>query len=368
MFKKILFTVHDFHPLVGGSGEVVYQLARRFAAAGCDTTVATGYVAERDFDQIEGIKICDFKIGGNKVKGYKGSASEIQRYIGFVTKSDFNVIINYAAQSWCSDLCFENIEKIKSRKILVPCGYTLKDPRYHFYFRWLPKILKKYDYLIYLSNTYQDIKYHRKHNLKNEIVIPNGADEDEFLTPANVDVRKKYGLKTKYLALCVSNYFFLKGQDFVVRAFNKLKRNDVTLIFISQQKNRAYFNLLKLLARNNKKIIFLEGIPRGEVVDFFKQANFFLFGSRLECSPLVMFESFSSRTLFITRGVGNTEEYKRYNVIVNSPAEMAAAIERGLNDEEFYRRTVSRAHKKYLRDHTYRVIFEKYRRLTKTPS
>ncbi len=363
--KRILFTVHDFPPIIGGAGEVVYRLAKRFARTGYETTVAAGYVAERDCDQIDGIKVRSFKINGNKVKGYRGSRREIKSYLDFISDPNFDTVINYAAQSWCSDLCFENIDRIPDRKILVPCGYShLKDPRYRNYFRWLPKILKKYNYLIYPSKIYQDIKYHYHRRLTNEIIIPNGADEEEFLTPISSDIRKKYHIKTKYLALCVSNYFFLKGQDFVIRAFNKLKRNDIALVFIGQQNNTAHFQLLKLLGRHNPRIIFLEKISREETVDFYKAADFFLFGSRLECSPLVMFESFASHTLFITRPVGNTAEYQHYNIIVNSPTEMATAIEKAISDKKFYQRKISLAHEKYLKDHTYQVIFEKYRHLT----
>lgn len=358
---KILFTVHDFYPVAGGAGEVVYRLAKRFARAGYQTTVATQYSPFRFFSELDAIKIESFKISGNKVTGYNGRSSEIKRYLDFMIDSNFDVVINYAAQSWCSDLVFQNIQKIKARKILVPCGYShLKDPRYFFYFRWLPKILKRYDRLVYLSKITQDFKYHQEHNLGDFVIIPNGADEEEFLKPSIVDVKEKYRIKTPYLALCVANYFFLKGQDFVIRAFNELRRSDITLVLIGQQKNPLYYNLVKRMAAADANIIFLENISREEVVAFFKSADFFLFGSRLECSPLVMFESFAARTLFVSRSVGDTKDYNEYNIIIDNPLGMTKVMKDYIINPRLYEKIKQRAFDKYLKDHTYATIFQKY--------
>jgi len=362
--KKILFTVHDFYPVCGGAGEVVYRLAKRFAKAGYETTVATQDSPFRSANEVDGIKIAPFKINGNKVKGYQGKTSEIKRYLDFVINSNFDTIVNYAAQNWCSDLVFENIPKIKAPKILVPCGYShLKDPRYFFYFRWLPKILKEYDSLVYLTRITQDFEYHQKHQLGNFVIIPNGADEEEFLGPPTVNVKEKYRIKTPYLAICVANYFFLKGQDFVIAAFNKLTRNDITLVFIGQQKNNLYYNIIKWIARNNNRILFLENIQREETISFFKAADFFLFGSRLECSPLVMFESFAAQTLFITRDVGNVLDFKQYLEIVNSPMSMKNVLEKAIENPAVYQEKVSLVFQTYLNHHTYDAIFKKYQKI-----
>lgn len=382
--KKILFTVHDFYPKVGGAGEVVHRLAKRFAQAGYDVTVATEYLtcsADCSADCPRnnlGFKVCEFKISGNQVKGYQATNKEIERYIDFVTDRDWDAVINYAAQSWCSDLVFENIDKIRAKKILVPCGYSalaLRDPRYFFYFRWLPKILEKYDYLVYLSQVTPDFLFHQKHQIKTPwVLIPNGADKEEFLGSCyealnqenQSKIREKFSIQTPFLAICVANYFFLKGQDFVIRAFNQLKRNDVSLILIGKHKNSIYFRALKFLAQGNPRILFLENLSRTEVVDFFKAADFFLFGSRVECSPLIMFESFAAKTLFITRHVGNVGEYADYNVIVTSPSQMKNALEKVISDKNFYRQKVNLAFEKYLKNHTYEVLFKKYQELVES--
>ncbi|HRZ85592.1 MAG TPA: glycosyltransferase family 4 protein [Candidatus Paceibacterota bacterium] len=364
MKKKILFTVHRFYPLVGGCEEVVYQLAKRFSNEGYDVTVATGFCNERRDNTLDGIKIKSFKISGNRVKGYQGESSELKRYVDFLINSNFDVTINYAAQTWSSDLFFENIKNIKSKKILVPCGYSgLKDPRYIFYFKWLPKVLKEYDYLVYLSKTYQDIIYHYKHKLHNEVIIPNGCDKKEFFCSSKEDLKEKYNIKSKYVAVCVANLFFLKGQDFIIRAFNKLKNEDVSLVIIWNHADKWYIPIVKYLSKRNNKIIFLKNLSRKETVNLMKEADFFIFGSRIECSPLVMFESFASKTLFITKDVGNTKEYEEYNHIVNSPSEMANAIKYYIYHNQDYNIKIMKAFELYKKNHTYNKLYNEYKKL-----
>ena len=60
--KKILFTVHQFYPEVGGSGEVVYRLAKKFVRDGFDVFVATTFNEKRKSEIYESINIKQFKI------------------------------------------------------------------------------------------------------------------------------------------------------------------------------------------------------------------------------------------------------------------------------------------------------------------
>jgi len=362
---SVLFTVHQFWPEVGGSGEVVYRIAKNLVLDGYDVSVVTGKFARRNSTEVDGIKIVEFDIGGGKVKGYRGDYDEIKRYKQFLLDSNFDVSINYAAQTWTTDIFLENIEHIKSKKILVPCGLSgLVDPRYFFYFKWwMPKKLRYYDKFVFLSCCYQDKDYHKKCGLGNDVIIPNGADESEFLSPVKEDVRKKFGINTKYLAICVSNFNFLKGQDFVIRAFNKLIRDDITLVLVGRENNGSYLKLLRLMSKKNNRILILTDLDREETVDLFKSSDMFLFGSRIECSPLVMFESFASKTLFITKSVGNTPEYHEYVQLVKDPKQMAFYINSFCDGDAMLSKKVTKSFEKYKQDHTYKILYEKYKKI-----
>ena len=63
----------------------------------------------------------------------------------------------------------------------------------------------------------------------------------------------------------------------------------------------------RLGSRGRKRVIMLDP-PRAEVIDAYKAADLFVFGSQVECSPLVLFEAAASATPFVTVGAGNAAE------------------------------------------------------------
>ena len=47
---------------------------------------------------------------------------------------------------------------------------------------------------------------------------------------------------------------------------------------------------------------------RAEIVSLYSEADLLLFPSKIECSPVVLFESIASKTPFLTTDVGNAKE------------------------------------------------------------
>ena len=122
------------------------------------------------------------------------------------------------------------------------------------------------------------------------------------------------------MILNTANYSYMKGQDIslLIFLFSKVKG---TLVFIGNNNLRlsnTYFFLIYIfkvfinIFFKDKKILFLKKIPRKEVIEAFNDADIFLFTSRLECSPLVIYESCASETPFISRDVGNTKEISKW--------------------------------------------------------
>src|SRR5581483_11017062 len=98
---NILHTVEFYWPSTGGSQEVVRQLSERMAAMGHSVTVATTRLPARASTTINGVRIEEFDIEGNAVRGLRG---EVDRYKRFLLESKFDVVMNYAAQEWAADL------------------------------------------------------------------------------------------------------------------------------------------------------------------------------------------------------------------------------------------------------------------------
>src|SRR5436190_14274778 len=178
---KILHTVEFYSPSVGGAQEVVRQISEQLVSRGHEVTVATTKLAVRRDAVINGVRIESFAISGNAVRGCTG---EVDRYREFLRTGNFDIIMNYAAQQWATDLTYCILDRLPCRKVMAPCGFSaLFDPQYASYFDKLPDRLRKYDHLIFHSYVGRDIDFARKHGMEYVSTIPNGASMEEFEEP-----------------------------------------------------------------------------------------------------------------------------------------------------------------------------------------
>jgi L-malate glycosyltransferase len=228
---KILHTVESYDPSTGGMQEVVKQISERLVKMGHSVTVATSKNSERTKDIINGVKIVEFDIAGNYVTGMKG---DIQSYKDFLLQSDFDIITNFAAQQWATDLMLPLLNDIKAKKVFVPTGFSaLHLPQYSEYFEKMKTWMKQYDMNVFLSNTYQDIEFARKSDVKNLTIIPNGASEIEFTRDSKMDIRKDMGIPAdQFLILHVGSHTGIKGHAEAIEIFRRGNLKDATLLIV----------------------------------------------------------------------------------------------------------------------------------------
>jgi len=313
---KILHTVEFYHPSVGGAQEVVRQLSERLVRLGHDVTVATTQLPDRDFTVLNGVKIKEFNISGNTVKGFSG---KVDRYQKFLLKSDFDIIMNYAAQQWATDLMLPILDKIFTKKVFVPCGFSgLYFPEYGEYFEQMKTWLKRYDACVYSSNDYRDINFARKYGADNSVLIPNGAGEDEFDQKPDIDIRVQLEIPPgHFLILHVGSHTGIKGHKEAIRIFKKVKIKHTTFLIVANNFGggcagscfRAEkFHRWNPYSKLSDKRILIKSLSRKETVAAYHEADLFLFPSNIECSPIVLFEAMASKTPFLTTDVGNAKE------------------------------------------------------------
>jgi glycosyltransferase involved in cell wall biosynthesis len=310
---RILHTVEFYSPSVGGAQEVVRQISEQLARRGHEVTVATTRLPERSGSMLNGVRIEGFSISGNAVRGYTG---EPDAYLRFLSNGRFDVMMNYAAQQWATDLAYNVLDRIRYRKVLVPCGFSaLFDPQYDSYFRALPEILRRYDHLIFHSCTGRDSDFARRNDIVHSSVIPNGASLEEFKEPA-FSFRSQYGIPQKEpLLITVGSHTGAKGHSVVMEAFRRANIGPATLVIIGNvlggagclPRCRIQARLTKLASFGKKKVLLLDP-PRPDVVSAYHSADLFLFGSNIECSPIVLFEAVASGTPFVSATCGNAEE------------------------------------------------------------
>ena len=343
---KILHTVESYLPARHGMSEVVRQISERLAARGHQVTVATSQHPQRRESRIAGVNVRSFDVHGKSATGVSG---DVAGYQDFLLNFNPDIIVNFAAQQWATDLAFPILDRLKARKIFVPTGFSaLGDSRYQAYFSSMPEWLRGYDACVFLSDDYRDIDFARQAGIQAIAIIPNGADPEEFQSDQHTDLCKKLGVSSDHqLILHVAGYLAAaKGQLEAVKIFSASTLKNATLLLVSPgfaQAPRtlpAFRQPLKALslwaiAKKLRDISFLlqfrfwrglnrnrntsfhrqilaVSLTREEVIAAFLDADLFLFPSWIECSPLVLFEAAAARTPFLVTDVGNAAEIIRW--------------------------------------------------------
>lgn len=292
------------------------QISERLVKLGHRVTVATSVLPERKETCLNGVNIIGFDISGNAVQGYRGETS---KYRDFLLSSDFDVITNFAAQQWATDLMLPLLDEIRCKKVFVPTGFSgLYRPQYRQYFREMPDLMKKYDVNVFLSDNYRDINFAREHGVTKTVLIPNGAGENEFLSGDDICIRGKYGIpENDFLIILVGSHTGVKGHAEAIRIFARAKLYHTTFLIIGNnvgglctrlcELKQRLFNKWQRLTGGSKRLM-VRSLSRRETVSAYRQADLFLFPSNVECSPIVLFECMASRTPFLATNVGNAAE------------------------------------------------------------
>jgi glycosyltransferase involved in cell wall biosynthesis len=317
---KILHTVESYHPEIGGMPEVVKQLSERLALLGHDVTVAARKVSTRSSLQVNGVKIKEFELNGNVVEGIQGDPTP---YMEFLIQGDFDIITNFAAQQWATDIALPLLPQLKAKKVFVPTGFSgLFWKEYKGYYEQMKSWMKAYDLNVFLSNDYRDIHFARENGITRNCIIPNGAGANEFLPPSQMDIRKKLNIPADaFFILHVGTYTGIKGHAEAIRIYLKSNIKNGVMVFVGFQHedfirytkfNKRFF-LWKLINFFPQKKYVITMLNREETVAAYKAADLFLFPSKMECSPIVLFESLASETAFLSTDVGNAREITEWS-------------------------------------------------------
>jgi glycosyltransferase involved in cell wall biosynthesis len=338
---------------VGGVQEVMRQIAIRLVERGHQVTVATSHLSERRSSDIDGVKIAEFKIEGNVVRGMTG---EIEAYRGYVLRGEYDLFMVKAAQQWTFDALIPILARMTGLKVFVPCGFSgLYDPSFANYYRQMPELLKLFDYLIFYASEYRDIELAREHGLTHFTVLPNGASEREFMVPPDPGFRRRHGIpKEAFVVLTVGSLSGLKGHRELAEAFlraqlgndrpaalllngnvpeRRVSRGDSPVCMLRRKIKellltaglggllramgyRTEVTLESLIARINRaapaKRAVVVDLPRSELVQAYLNSDLFVFASNIEYSPLVLFEAAAAGLPFLSVPVGNAEEIARW--------------------------------------------------------
>ena len=292
---------------------MVRQLSERLVRAGHHVTVATSRLPERDTKELNGVRIQEFDVSGSAAFGLDGNWQE---YENWLLNSRFDIVTNFAAQQWATDVALPVLARIPAKKVFVPTGFSgLYRPEFKEYFAKMAHWMRQYDMSVFLSDEYRDINFARQHGISKLTLIPNGAGEDEFLAPLDIDIRKQLGIApNQFLVLHVGSYTGEKGHRETVEIFEEANLRNAVLLMVGNdnvrfRKSLKKYSLRKRLVNRvmNRRVI-IATLTRPETVAAYQAADLFLFPSNIECSPIVLFECMAARTPFLTTDVGNAAE------------------------------------------------------------
>jgi len=281
-----------FH--VGGSEKVVEQITESMSNDyGMDCHVLAKYA--------DGVVTRN----GVKIQKTRDQESVFLRQLEDLKPDHFHVYSDSFVY-WSSVV--RNAEKIKADKsiALVGMNYMRSNPEIGRLFKTkkdqFKVIAHSENYLDYQTCDAMDIPVN---------VIPNAINLTEFCDQG-ISFRKKYGIKTENLILCVSNFFPGKGQEhlhFILRSLWD-RRKDFTAVFVCSTVNFQPANVLRMrhsqvMSKAPYPNRVLVDISRSDTIQAFRESDLFAFPSQIEVAPLVILEAMSVGLPWVSLNVGN---------------------------------------------------------------
>lgn len=130
-------------------------------------------------------------------------------------------------------------------------------------------------------------------------VIPTGIDVDSFERPSSFDVRHRHGIsKNTKLLLYVGRLAKEKNVMFLLQVLKNLliRKHDVHLVLVGDGPERSQLEEEAKRLEIEDKLTFTGALPREHLVNYYQQADLFVFASTTETQGLVVLESLASGT------------------------------------------------------------------------
>jgi len=189
-------------------------------------------------------------------------------------------------------------------------------------------------------------------------VIPTGIDVESFERPSLLDVRKRHGIfpQTKLL-LYVGRLAKEKNVSFLLHVLRELlnKNYDVILIFVGDGPERDQLKEEAKGLEIEDRVIFTGALPREQLVDYYQQADLFVFASMTETQGLVVLESLAAGTPVVAvakMGIANVLKDRKGALLLQEPKleEFVEKVEMLLSDTRLYDEMKSEG-KAYVKQH-----------------
>lgn len=209
------------------------------------------------------------------------------------------------------------LKPIKRYPLVVEADFNAEEPKpsalkriYTYFYREIPA--KMADVLTTYTGEQKKEIIKRFGLDENKVeVLPIGVDFKELSSKPKKDMRKKFGLKKKFVILNVSRVLPQKNIKMILSALAKLRDRKAVFIHIGPVRDREYDKALKRFARENNifgNVMFFEYLPRSELLEFYKCADAYVQASRTESFGITVVEAMAAGIPVLTTDVGVARE------------------------------------------------------------
>jgi glycosyltransferase involved in cell wall biosynthesis len=336
----------------GGSECVAFELHRAWQALGIDTRVVTSNATEPEARQgISFVFPWLMYLGPHSRWRHLASLVAVPLFTlaasWRVKRSGGSKIVLSHGDSLVGDVCVVhavNRASLAEKRRTGYYGWLLNPSNLWVAWRdWWMLRGRRYRKVVAISERVrQQLKQHYKVPDEQIVTIPNGINLSRF-NPGNAQsreaVRQSLGISNDVpLVLFVGSQYRLKGLEFVLRALVEMKTKAVLLVIGAD--TVAPFKRLADDLGVSERVIFAGA--RSDLPKIYPAADAFVLPTLYETFALVCLEAMASGLPVLAAPVGGIEDYLRDGEnglhIQRDPAEIAAKLDRVLNDRELYAR------------------------------
>lgn len=342
---KILISCFTYWPEKNGVQKVTEYLAEGLSNMN-DVTVVTQSNDDREQDVIHNnVRIHEIDLTEKDAK---------KRYIHFIKQECADVFICVCTQIWNFDFLLNDIVSLQGKKILYThefsglCDYPNEGHRgaglllrkikykckWKLYYAKYKKVIKQFDIVTHLSITSVSYQWALENDMRNNVIIGNGAETIFFDHPVCQRESSHHIIKF----VCVSNYDEIKNQKDIILAFYQSEIINSELILIGSCEN-SYYNQLKELNNQcaekygKRKVDLLTSMTRKEIADCLSDCDIYISMSRWEAFSVAILEAAAKGMPIITSDTGNARVIPG-TLQVHNVYELSRMMEYLAKDEE----------------------------------
>jgi len=206
----------------------------------------------------------------------------------------------------------------------------------------------------------------------NSAVVHNAIDVGRFRSGAATDYELPERLRDAPFLLNVASFEYKKGQDVLIRAFERIADEfpDLVLVMIGATVGEQTVELQRIARESPKRdrILMLENVPHERIPVFLRAARVFVLASRREGLPFAILEAGACETPIVATACIGVPEIVEDGVTgrlapVDDDAALSSAVRDLLIDEPKRKQLAANMYRLVAEKFTWRAAYEKFIRL-----